>query len=115
MSELLKKSLVNSNELETLLREREEGKVDFVLVDVREPMEYNLGHIKGVDLLKPTSSFQSWREEFFNDNMGKTIIFTCRTDHRSGNVQRVFEQNGMGSVINHSGGIVSYRGEVVKG
>ena len=114
MSELLKKSLVNSNELETLLREREEGKVDFILVDVREPMEYNMQHIKGVDMLKPTSTFQSWGEDFFNENRDKTVIFTCRTDHRSGNVQRVFQQNGMQNVINHSGGIVSYRGEVVR-
>ncbi len=115
MSELLKKSFVNSNELETLLKEREEGKVDFILVDVREQIEYDMGHIKGVDMLKPTSTFQFWGEEFFNDNRDKRVIFTCRTDHRSGNVQDVFKQNGMENVINHSGGIVSYRGEVVRG
>jgi rhodanese-related sulfurtransferase len=112
MSELLNKTRVNSNELEQLLKDREDGKVDFVLVDVREPMEYDMGHIKGVDLLKPTSSFQSWAEDFLEDYKDKTVIFTCRTDARSGSVQRVFQQNGMGNVINHSGGIVSYRGEI---
>lgn len=115
MSELLKKSLVTSSELEVLLREREEGKADFILVDVREEMEYNMGHLKGVDMLKPTSTFQSWGEAFLNENKDKTVIFTCRTDHRSGNIQRVFQQNGMENVINHSGGITSYRGEIVKG
>ncbi len=115
MSELLKKSYVNSNELETLLKEREEGNVDFILVDVREQMEYNMGHIKGVDLLKPTSIFQSWGQEFLDENKDKTVIFTCRTDARSGSVQRVFQQHGMKNVINHSGGIVSYRGEIEKG
>ena len=115
MSELLKKSFVNSNELEALLKDREEGKVDFILVDVREPMEYDMGYIKGVDILKPTSSFQSWGEDFFNENRDKSVIFTCRTDYRSGNVQRVFQENGMSSVINHSGGIVSYRGEITRG
>ena len=115
MSELLEKSQVYSEELETLLKEREAGNVDFILVDVREQGEYNMGHVKGVDMLKPTSMFQSWAEEFLNENKDKTVIFTCRTDHRSGNVQRVFQQNGMKSVINHAGGIVSYRGEIAKG
>jgi len=57
MSELLNKSFVSSAELETLLKEREAGNVDFILVDVREQMEYDMGHIKGVDMLKPTSTF----------------------------------------------------------
>lgn len=115
MNELLEKSYVTSQELELLLKERTAGNVDFVLVDVREQMEYDSGHIKGVDMLKPTSIFQSWGQSFFDENKDKTIIFTCRTDHRSGNVQRVFKQNGMENVINHSGGIVSYRGEIERG
>ena len=115
MSELLQKSYVRSEELEALLKEREAGDVDFILVDVREQGEYDSGHLKGVDMLKPTSTFQSWAEDFLNENKDKTVIFTCRTDHRSGNVQRVFQQNGMNNVINHAGGIVSYRGEIVKG
>ncbi len=114
MSELLEKNYVNSNELETLLKEREEGNVDFILVDVREQMEYNMGHIKGVDLLKPTSTFQSWATHFLDEHIDKIVIFTCRTDARSGSIQRVFQQNGMKNVINHSGGIVSYRGEIKK-
>ncbi|HIP40999.1 MAG TPA: rhodanese-like domain-containing protein [Campylobacterales bacterium] len=114
MSELLKKTHVNSNELTALLEARAKGEADFILVDVREQMEYDMGHVKGVDMLKPTSTFQSWGENFLNENRDKTVIFTCRTDHRSGNVQRVFQQNGMTNVINHSGGIVSYRGEIAK-
>jgi len=112
MSELLQKSHVSSSELETLLKEREEGKADFVLVDVREQYEYDAGHIKGVDLLKPTSRFQSWAQEFLNEYQDKTVIFTCRTASRSGQVQQVFLQNGMTRVINHSGGIVTYGGEI---
>ena len=115
MSELLSKSQVQSEELEVLLKEREAGNVDFILVDVREQYEYDHGHIKGVDLLKPTSTFQSWAEDFLNENKEKTVIFTCRTDNRSGQVQQVFLQNGMKNVINHAGGIVTYRGEIIKG
>ena len=114
MDELLQKPLVSSSELELLLKEREEGRIDFVLVDVREQMEYDMGHIKGVDMLKPTSMFHSWAREFLDQYRDKTVILTCRTDSRSGQLQMIFKQNGMKSVINHSGGIVSYRGEIVK-
>jgi len=114
MNELLKRSFINSNELETLLKEREENKADFILVDVREQIEYDMSHIKGIDILQPSSSFHSWSETFFNENRDKTVILTCRTDYRSGNIQKALQQNGMERVINHSGGIASYRGEIVR-
>jgi len=114
MHELLTKDNINSEDLETLLKAREEGKADFLLVDVREDMEYNAGHVKGVDMLKPTSSFQQWAEELLTEEKEKTIIFTCRTGARSGQVQNVFKSNGHAASINHYGGIVSYRGEVEK-
>ena len=112
MSQLLEKSTIQSEDLEILLKEREEGKVDFILVDVREQSEYDYGHIKGVDLLKPTSTFQMWAESFLNEYKDRIVIFTCRTASRSGQVQSVFQENGMSRVINHGGGIVTYRGEI---
>ena len=112
MSEMLNKSTVSSSELEILLEERESGNADFILVDVREMMEYDSGRIKGADMLKPTSTFQSWSEEFLQENKEKTVIFTCRSGNRSGQVQNVFRQNGMENVINHSGGIMGYRGAI---
>jgi len=115
MDSLLKKDGVTSEELESLLRAREAGEVDFLLVDVREQIEYDMGRIKGVDLLKPTSTFHSWAQNFLNKNRDRVVIFTCRTDYRSGNVQRVFKENGMKNAINHLGGIVSYRGEIERG
>ena len=110
MNEILQKSNISSKELELLLKEREDGNTNFLLVDVREQMEYDAGHIKGVDLLKPTSIFQSWAEEFFNEIQDKTVIFTCRTGARSGQVAQVFQQNGHTKSINHVGGIMSYLG-----
>jgi len=112
---MLKKSSISSTELEVLLKEREAGTVDFVLVDVREQGEYDAGHLKGVDVLKPTSTFQGWGQAFLEENKDKTVIFTCRTGARSGQVQNVFKQNGMPNVINHSGGIMSFRGETERG
>ena len=112
MSELLKKTDISSEELELLLKERANGNADFILVDVREQMEYDAGHIKGVDLLKPTSMFQSWAQAFLDKNRDKAVVFTCRTGSRSGQIQHIFKQNGMEKAINHLGGIVTYRGEI---
>ncbi|NOR56717.1 MAG: rhodanese-like domain-containing protein [Sulfurovum sp.] len=114
METLLEQNDVNSAELISLLEARTEGKADFLLVDVREDMEYEMGHIAGVDLLKPTSDFQGWAQEFLKTYQDKTVIFTCRTGSRSGQVQNIFKQNGLDKVINHFGGIVTYRGDIEK-
>ena len=110
MQELLEKSDINSIELQSLLEAREKGEVDFTLIDVREQYEYDAGHVKGVDLLKPTSVFQTWAEEIFNTYEDKPVIFTCRTGSRSGQVQNVFRSNGHSKAINHYGGIVTFSG-----
>ncbi|MCF6205454.1 MAG: rhodanese-like domain-containing protein [Sulfurovum sp.] len=112
MQELLTKDNINSSELEQLLEARQKGEADFLLVDVREQMEYDMGHIKGVDMLKPTSVFQDWAEAFLNENKDKAVIFTCRTGSRSGQVQHVFKSNGMERAVNHYGGIVTYSGDI---
>ena len=111
MQKLLEQSDVNSTELQSLLEARDKGEVEFALIDVREQYEYDAGHIKGVDMLKPTSVFQTWAEEIFNTYQDKTVIFTCRTGSRSGQVQNVFRSNGHNKAINHYGGIVTYSGE----
>jgi len=111
---LLKKNDVNSEELEDLLQAREGGHVEFLLVDVREDMEYTMGHIAGVDMLKPTSDFQQWSLDLLNATEDKTLIFTCRTGSRSAQVQNAFLQHRDVGIINHYGGIVTYRGEIEK-
>lgn len=114
MQTLLEQHDINSEELELLLEAREEGKVDFILVDVREEMEYEMGHIKGVDMLKPTTSFQQWAHELLTETKDKKVVLTCRTGSRSAQVQHVFMQHGHTGVINHYGGIVTYSGEIEK-
>ncbi|MCF6243410.1 MAG: rhodanese-like domain-containing protein [Sulfurovum sp.] len=112
MQKLLEQHDVNSEELEILLDAREKGEVDFLLVDVREKMEYDEGHVKGVDMLKPTTSFQEWAHELLTQTKDKKVIFTCRTGSRSAQVQQVFKENGHDGDINHYGGIVTYYGNI---
>lgn len=112
MQDILEKDNISSDELIKLLELREDKEVDFVLVDVREPIEYKRGRIRGIDMLKPSSSFYDWGDEFIEEVSGKSVIFTCRTGARSRNIQSVFRANGHTKVINHTGGIFSYRGEI---
>lgn len=114
MKALLEKGYIDSEELNVLLEVRDEGEAEFLLVDVREDMEYDMGHIKGVDMLKPTSSFQEWAQALLTETKDKIVIFTCRTGSRSGQVQNIFKQNGHAGVLNHFGGIVTYYGEIEK-
>jgi rhodanese-related sulfurtransferase len=114
MQTLLEKESIHSEVLEQLLQARSANEVAFILVDVREPMEHEEGHILGVDFLKPTSTFEQWAEAFFKEHQDETIIFTCRTGARSGQVQQIFKRSGHPRVINHAGGITSYSGEIVR-
>ena len=109
---LLKKEAVNSVELERLLEARKKGEADFILVDVRESFEYEQGHLPGVDLLRPTGIFAEWAAELIELSRRKPLILTCRTGNRTAQVQRILLSKGGGTVIDHRGGIVSWKGEI---
>ncbi|ADV46898.1 rhodanese-like domain-containing protein [Nitratifractor salsuginis] len=106
---------VNSAQLEALLAAREAGACDFLLVDVREPYEYEEAHIPGVDLLRPTSRFQEWAGELIELSRQKPVILTCRTANRTGQVQQIMKQHGAGKLIDHRSGIMSWHGPVEGG
>jgi rhodanese-related sulfurtransferase len=114
MKSLLSKESINSQELESLLYARKKGRVDFLLVDVREEREYESAYIEGVDILMPSSLFSEWSEDFCRVYRQRAVIFTCRTGNRSGVLQRLCKANGMACVINHAGGITAFCGETIK-
>jgi len=110
---LVKKEQLDGDEIEALLEARELGMVNFSLIDVREPMEYQMGHIKGTDELLPTTKFYDWLPELLKRN-GENIILYCHTGSRSYQVQQILKREGM-SVGNFTYGIISYPGEIVRG
>ena len=110
---LVKQPELDSDELISLLEAKELGMVDFTLVDVREHMEWQMGHIKGADKLIPTSSFfQTWDEA----NLAKDdhIILYCHVGSRSAHVARILTDQGYTNVGNLTHGIVSYGGEKIR-
>ena len=111
---LVHKEQLDSDELETLLEARELGMVKFNLIDVREPMEYEMAHIVGTDELLPTSQFYDWVNKIQNRKEENLIIY-CHTGSRSFQVQQILKQQGFKHIGNFSRGIIAYTGEMEQG
>lgn len=110
---LIKKEQLDGDEIEALIEARELGMVDFKLIDVREPMEFQMGNIKGTNELLPTTKFYEWLPQILN-RKNENIILYCHTGSRSYQVQQILKREGM-EVGNFSYGIISYPGETVRG
>ena len=108
---LVAKAELDGDEIMSLIEARELGMVQFKLVDVREHMEWQMGHIKGADQLIPTSSFFDTLE---SSKLSKTenIILYCHVGSRSAHCQRILNDMGYTKVGNLTYGIVSYGGEI---
>jgi phage shock protein E len=77
---------------------------DVVILDVREPYEYEAGHIPGVKLI-PLGELPSRLAEVPKD---RPVIVTCRTGNRSGQATAFLRQQGYTNVHNMSGGFVAW-------
>ena len=110
--ELLEKKEINGQELQYLLSERKNDRAEFLLIDVREEYEYNKKRIVGVDYLVPLSDFFN-RIKDIEDYKSKHIIAKCKLGGRSAQAQKQLKLLGFDKVINLSGGITNYKGEVV--
>jgi ferredoxin-thioredoxin reductase catalytic subunit/rhodanese-related sulfurtransferase len=111
--QLLKQENIDSDGLLSLIEARELGMVDFNLVDVREWMEHQSGHIKGTDSLIPTTSFFASLEKA-NLDKEKSLILYCHVGSRSAHCQRILSDMEFKSVVNLAHGISGYHGEVVR-
>lgn len=82
-----------------------QGRPDVVLFDVREPYEYQAGHIPGVKLI-PMNDVPNRINEIPRD---KTVILTCRSGNRSGQVADFLRKQGFTNVHNMQGGILAWQ------
>ncbi len=109
--EILDKNEINGEELEHLLSERKNKRVEFLLVDVREEYEHNEKKIVGVDYLIPLSNFFN-KVKDIDQYKSKHIITKCKVGGRSAQAQMQLKLLGFEKVINLSGGISKYKGQV---
>ena len=111
---LLQKEQLDGDELESLIEARELKMVDFILMDVREMMEFKMSHIVGTDVVVPTSRFYAEIEKF-NDKKEEPIIVYCLSGSRSYQVQHAMKSLGFKHVGNLQYGTYSYAGEMERG
>jgi len=84
---------------------------EFQLLDVRQPREYEAGHIPGAKLI-PLGELEYRYGELDKD---RGIILYCRTGHRSMAASVLLCGLGFENVYNLNGGICTWDYEVVKG
>lgn len=71
-----------------------------VVIDVREPFEYNAGHVPSATLI-PVNSVYARREELPKD---KDVIFVCAVGQRSALAAEMAAAAGLTRIFNLEGG-----------
>jgi len=105
-----KGSTINVVELRDLLDAREAGDDDFLLVDVREPGEYEIVSIPGAVLMP--------KGEFLNGAAletlpaDKRIVVHCKSGVRSAEVLAVLKGAGFADAVHVGGGVVAWVNQI---
>ncbi|MEO6473369.1 MAG: adenylyltransferase/sulfurtransferase MoeZ [Aeromicrobium sp.] len=96
--------------LDGWLKERADGGRDFVLVDVREPGEYEINKIPG-SILIPKGEFLNGKalEQLPSD---KQIVLQCKTGQRSAEALAVLKGAGFSDAVHVGGGVVAWVNQI---
>ncbi|MGD9960452.1 adenylyltransferase/sulfurtransferase MoeZ [Nocardioides sp.] len=96
--------------LEHMLKERSEGTRDFVLVDVREPNEYEINKIPGSVLIP--------KGEFLNGSAleklpaDKQVVMHCKSGVRSAETLAIVKGAGYADAVHVGGGVVAWVNQI---
>ena len=88
--------------------ERRRGGEELLLVDVREPEEYELARVEGARLL-PLSLFNEWAATLDPE---RETVFICHHGIRSAQVCAFLSRQGFTKIYNLAGGIDRWSTEV---
>jgi molybdopterin/thiamine biosynthesis adenylyltransferase/rhodanese-related sulfurtransferase len=103
-------STISVTTLEQMLKERENGERDFVLVDVREANEYEINKIPGSVLIP--------KGEFLNGNaigdlpQDKQVVLHCKTGVRSAEALAVVKGAGFHDAVHVGGGVAAWVNQI---
>ncbi|WP_101525013.1 adenylyltransferase/sulfurtransferase MoeZ [Nocardioides houyundeii] len=103
-------STISVTQLDSMLKEREEGTRDFVLVDVREPGEYEINRIPGSVLIP--------KGEFLNGNAlgqlpsDKQVVLHCKSGVRSAECLAIVQGAGLADAVHVGGGVVAWVNQI---
>ncbi len=103
-------STISVVQLEHMLKERENGERDFVLIDVREPNEAEINHIPGAVLIP--------KGEFLNGTAlaqlpsDKQIVMHCKSGVRSAETLAIVKGAGYADAVHVGGGVVAWVSQI---
>ncbi len=103
-------STINVKQLDEMLKARERGEKDFVLIDVREPGEYEIVNIPGAVLIP--------KNEFLLGNaleklpQDKQIVLHCKAGSRSAEVLAAVKGAGFKDAIHVGGGVLAWVNQI---
>lgn len=100
---------VSSDEVKAIIKEKSPD--EYFLLDVRQPSEYEQGHIPGARLI-PLAELQFNLNKVQPDR--KTIVY-CRSGNRSRSGVGILNGAGFENVYNMEGGMLAYNGLVAAG
>ena len=105
-SDAVRGSTISVTELKEMLDARERGEKDFVLVDVREPGEYEIVSIPGSVLL-PKGEFLSGAalEQLPTD---RPVVLHCKSGVRSAEALAVLKGAGLADAVHVGGGVLAW-------
>ena len=105
-AEAAKDSTISVVQLKEMLDAREAGEIDFVLVDVREPNEFEIVSIDGAVLIPKGEILDgSALAQLPND---KQIVLHCKVGGRSAEALAVVKGAGFSDAIHVGGGILAW-------
>ncbi|PTL37787.1 rhodanese-like domain-containing protein [Alkalicoccus saliphilus] len=99
---------VDKEQLKDILKDENSGQI---VIDVREPEEYEAGHIPGVPLV-PMSTIPDLAEGFDQE---KEYVFICRSGNRSQRVSEFLKAHGYTGAVNFEGGMLEWDGDKKEG
>jgi adenylyltransferase/sulfurtransferase len=103
-------STISVATLDGWLKERNDGGRDFVLVDVREPNEYEINRIPG-SVLIPKGEFARG-DGFEHLNSDKQVVLYCKTGRRSAELLPVLKGAGFADAVHVGGGVVAWVNQI---
>src|SRR5512144_40193 len=107
-------STISVTQLEHMLKERENGERDFVLVDVREPNEYEINQIPG-SVLIPKGDFlngSAFDELSKLTGNNQQVVLHCKSGVRSAEALAVAKGAGYSDAVHVGGGVAAWVNQI---
>ena len=103
-------STISVKQLDEMLKQRERGERDFVLIDVREPGEYEIVNIPGAVLI-PKNEFLMG-DALTKLPQDKQVVLHCKAGGRSAEVLAAVKGAGFKDAIHVGGGVLAWVNQI---